>query len=83
MLDQLSASLPNNLWLTKFTEKGGRITLSGVADNEKTVAVFMRNLESSPYYKKVELSVTEQTKVGDNKMQKFSLDSDIEAPPSK
>ncbi|WP_029918138.1 PilN domain-containing protein [Pelobacter seleniigenes] len=83
LLDQLSASLPDNLWLTKFTEKGGRINLSGVADNEKTVAVFMRNLESSPYYKKVELSVTEQTKVGDDKMQKFSLDSDIEAPPSK
>ncbi len=83
LLDQLSSALPDNLWLTKFVEKGGRINLSGIADNEKTVAAFMKNLEHSIYYQKVELSVTEQTKIGDNKMQKFTLDCNAETPPSK
>jgi len=83
LLDELSSALPDNLWLTKFTEKSGKITLSGMANNEKTVAVFMRNLDASPYYQSVELSVTEQTKVVGKKMQKFTLRCRIEKPATK
>ncbi len=83
LLDELSTSLPDKLWLTKFKEKGGKINLSGVADNENTVAVFMRNLDASPYYKNVELAVTEQTKAGDRKMQKFTLNCSVETPSSE
>ncbi len=83
LLDELSAALPEKLWLTKFSEKGGQINLAGVADSENTVAAFMRNLDSSPYYKNIELSVTEQTKAGDQKMQKFTLKCSVEAPPSE
>jgi type IV pilus assembly protein PilN len=80
LLDDLSSSLPEKLWLTKFSEKGGSIHLEGVADNENIVAEFMRNLDSSPYYKNIELAVTEQTKAGDAKMQKFTLNCSVEAP---
>ncbi len=83
LLDELSAALPEKLWLTKFSEKGGGINLSGVADNENTVAVFMRNLEASPYYENIELSVTEQTKAGDRKMQKFTLNCSVTLPSSE
>ena len=83
LLDELSTSLPDKLWLTKFKEKGGQINLSGVADSENSVAVFMRNLDASPYYKNVELAVTEQTKAGDRKMQKFTLNCSVETPPSE
>ena len=83
LLDELSTSLPDRLWLTKFSEKGGKIKLSGVADNENTVAVFMQNLDGSPYYKDIELAVTEQTKAGDEKMQKFTLNCSVEAPSSE
>jgi len=80
LLDELSASLPDKLWLTKFSEKSGKINLAGVADSENTVAVFMKRLDSSPYYKNVELSVTEQTKAGGRKMQKFTLNCSVEVP---
>ena len=83
LLDELSTALPDNVWLTKFSEKNGNISISGIADNEETVAAFMKNLDSSPYYRDIELSVTEQTKIGDNKMQKFSLNCNVETPPSK
>ncbi|SEA65197.1 type IV pilus assembly protein PilN [Desulfuromusa kysingii] len=83
LLDELSAALPEKLWLTKFSEKSGQINLSGVADNENTVAEFMRNLDASPYYKNIELSVTEQTKAGERKMQKFTLNCSVETPPSE
>jgi type IV pilus assembly protein PilN len=83
LLDELSTSLPDKLWLTSFKEQGGQIKLSGVADNENTVAVFMRHLDASPYYKNVDLAVTEQTKAGDRKMQKFTLSCSVEAPSSE
>ena len=83
LLDELSSALPDKLWLTKFTEKNGSITLSGIADSENTVADFMKNLDASPYYQNIELSVTEQAKVGENKMQKFTLSCKVQMPSSK
>jgi len=80
LLDELSRALPDKVWLTQFTEKAGKIDLAGVGDTEQTVAAFMNNLEKSPYYKGVELSVTEQTTVGGVKMQKFTLKCRTEKP---
>jgi type IV pilus assembly protein PilN len=83
LLDELSSSLPEKLWLTKFSEKGGSITISGIADSENTVADFMNSLDASPYYQNIELGVTEQTMVGENKMQKFTLSCKVQMPSSK
>ena len=83
LLDELSSALPDALWLTDFSEKSGQIKLSGIADNEETVAGFMRNLEASPFYRGVELSVTEQSIIGDTKMQKFTLNCAAETPLAK
>lgn len=80
LLDELSRALPSKVWLTSFSEQGGGVSLAGYGDSEKTVASFMDNLEKSPYYKNVELSVTEQTAVGDVKMQKFTLKFRTEKP---
>ncbi|SHI69068.1 type IV pilus assembly protein PilN [Malonomonas rubra DSM 5091] len=80
LLDELSIALPEKVWLTQFSESEGNIKLSGFGDSEKTVALFMQKLEKSPYYKDVELSVTEQSAVGDVKMQKFSLNCKSEKP---
>ncbi len=75
-----SLSLPNKLWLTKFSEDSGNIAIDGVGVNQTVVAEFMRNLGNSPYYENVELAVTEQTKLGDVKVQKFSLSCRAEKP---
>jgi len=83
LLDDLSSALPDKLWLTKYSEKAGKITLTGFADSENTVADFMERLESSPYYEQIELSVTEQSKVGENKMQKFTLNCKAQLPSTK
>lgn len=83
LLDELSHALPDKVWLTSFTEKGGRINLAGFGVDEHIVANFMENLESSKYYRNVELSVTEQAKVGGKKIQKFTLKCRTETPSSK
>ncbi len=73
LLDELSNSLPEKLWIDKFSEKGGNITISGIADSENTVAEFMNELNSQNHYKDIELKVTQQTKINEIKMQKFTL----------
>jgi len=86
LLDELSTALPplpDKVWLSKFTESGGSIALDGIGDNERSVARFMRNLDASPYYRNIELSVTQQTNIAGLKMQKFSLKCQTESPGTK
>jgi type IV pilus assembly protein PilN len=80
LLDELVKVLPDKLWIESFKESGGNISIEGVGLNEETVAVFMKDLESSPYYKDVELKVTQQTKKKELKLQKFSLACKSESP---
>ncbi|OEU64425.1 MAG: hypothetical protein BA870_00355 [Desulfuromonadales bacterium C00003094] len=86
LLDELSRVLPDKLWLSSVKESGGRVSIKGVGLNEETVARFMRDLEASPYYQQIELKVTEQTKQGGLKLQKFDISCRAEtsaAPKAK
>lgn len=81
LLDSLSSALPEKLWLTSFKESGGTVNIGGLGMSEETVAVFMRNLEESPYFRNVELQVTEQTSLSDGpRLQKFELSCAVESP---
>ena len=73
LLDDLSNALPEELWLTSFSEQNGSIDLAGIADTEQRVATFMQTLEQSRHYSNIELTVTEQTTVGNRRMQRFTL----------
>lgn len=80
LLDELSRVLPDKLWIDSFKESKGAISIKGVGLNEETVARFMRELEASPYYKQVDLKVTEQTKKSGLKLQKFDISCRAETP---
>lgn len=73
LLDELAKAVPEKLWLTSFKETAGTINLSGIAFGEETVASFMRRLDESAFFQKVELQVIEQTKQGDTKLHKFTI----------
>lgn len=83
LLDELSLAVPEKLWLTTFSESGGNVTLQGIGFNEATVAAFLRDLESSPYYRNVELTITTQVSQGGVKMQKFDVICQTETPPKQ
>ncbi|MEZ4600216.1 MAG: PilN domain-containing protein [Syntrophotaleaceae bacterium] len=83
LLDELSRVLPEKLWLEDFKETAGSISIKGIGLNEATVARFMRDLETSPYYQGVELQVTEQTTEKSGlKLQKFDLTCQVQRPAS-
>jgi type IV pilus assembly protein PilN len=80
LLNELSLALPEKLWVVDYSVSGNQVTIKGVCFSEKIVADFMRNLEASPYYRGVELGVTEQSTVNDVKLQKFTLTCQTEKP---
>jgi type IV pilus assembly protein PilN len=80
LLDELSLALPDKLWLTSFKESGGSVNLSGVALNEDTVALFLKQLERSPYYQSVELQVIEQASQSGVRVNKFNVVAKVETP---
>jgi type IV pilus assembly protein PilN len=88
-LATLSDVTPDQLWIEKYKENGSQINISGVALNEELIAQFIRALESSASYEKVELIVSEQKDISGNKLKRFDLSFKIEEtkpvvePPKK
>ncbi len=72
-LAKLSDAVPEKLWLTKYTESGGNVSLGGLAFNEDIIAAFMRNLQASGDFVNVELVVSEQAEVSGLKLKKFEI----------
>jgi type IV pilus assembly protein PilN len=84
LLDALYSALPDKLWLTQFQESAGRATISGIGVNEESVALFMRNLESSDFFENVELKVTKQIVQEKIKFHQFDLSCNtINVKPDK
>ena len=73
----LSDIVPEKLWLTRYSENGPQVTISGVAFNEELIATFMRNLQASEEFGNVELQVSEQSELSGTKVKKFDLTCDI------
>lgn len=73
ILNALYEEMPDKLWLTKFNERDGKASISGIGVNEETVALFMKNLEASDYFEGVELKVTKQIVQDNIKFQQFDL----------
>jgi type IV pilus assembly protein PilN len=64
MLDEVSKSLPDFVWLTTLDQSGSRIVMSGESNGLTAVADFIQNLQRSGWFPKVDLvSSQEQNNV--------------------
>lgn len=64
MLDEVSKSLPDFVWLTSLDQSGARIVMSGESNGLTAVADFIQNLQRSGWFPKVDLvSSQEQNNV--------------------
>jgi type IV pilus assembly protein PilN len=52
LLDEISRSLPERLWLNEMTQTGSDFTLLGTTDSLTAVSDFVANLESTRWFKK-------------------------------
>ena len=69
LLDEISKSLPDRLWLNDMTQTGAEFTMSGMTDSLTAVSDFVANLESTRWFKKpveiLDSQVQTDAKAGD------------------
>jgi type IV pilus assembly protein PilN len=76
MLDELSAQLPDFIWLTGMSQSPGSINVEGVAASYVSIADYIRKLEDTAYFQNVELVDARQEK----EYTKFQLRSQVVTP---
>lgn len=60
LLDELSRSLPDRVWLTSLTEQAGRVDLEGRAVTNAEIVEYINNLKASSHIKDIELVESRQ-----------------------
>jgi len=80
LLDGVSSSLPERVWLNSLEETQRGIQLKGYAYSNVDVAQFMSNLEKSEYFSDVELLQSGQANVADHKVMVFSMNMKYHPP---
>ena len=55
VLDDISRSLPDKMWLVSIKDASGSLQISGKSFDNVSIAAFMENLERSPSFGSVEL----------------------------
>lgn len=86
VLDQISRSVPDRLWLSEMSQAGSDFTLVGFATSMTALSDFVAAIESTTWFKRpveiIDSQVTADAKTGD--LVKFSLKAtyfDPDAPP--
>ena len=69
ILDELSLIIPDKAWITSLSNKGDSMVLEGQALDNTTIAVFMKQLQSSKHFDNVNLVLSQQ----EGGRQKFSI----------
>lgn len=77
-LATLSDSTPDQLWLESYKEAGDTIKIAGLAMNEELIAQYIRALEASADYERVDLVVSEQKDLSGTKVKRFELTLQLE-----
>lgn len=80
ILDQISRTLPEWVWLTETGYAGDSITIKGRAINNNLVAEYISNLENSPYFKNVNVPNSIQKTTGNNVFYEFTITAQFESP---
>lgn len=60
LMDDLNSAVPESVWLRSIAEEGNRLEIKGRALENQDIALFIRNLQRSPYFKEVDLSESRQ-----------------------
>lgn len=72
-LEAISAAIPEKCWIETLSIQPEKVTLSGVALNNHTIANFMTALGQSGRFRDVVLGAAEQTRVANTKLVRFNL----------
>ncbi|RME50636.1 MAG: hypothetical protein D6795_09730 [Deltaproteobacteria bacterium] len=82
LMEELSISIPEKVWLQEFDNLGKQLKLKGFAVEIVHVSDFMQNLENSPYFSEVKLEeVTSEGIRGGVSVHRFELKLTVNTKP--
>jgi type IV pilus assembly protein PilN len=73
LLDEVSARLPEGIWLVGLSDKGGLVEISGHAFSNTELVTYVQSLKGSKHLTDVTLLESRQQKVGDALIYRFKL----------
>jgi len=79
-LARMSDIVSERMWLTRYAESGGVVSISGLAYSEELIADFMNKIQGSPEFTNVELQVSEQQEISGVKLKKFDITCSLNVP---
>jgi type IV pilus assembly protein PilN len=80
ILDELASRIPERVWLTSLSANNGQVELQGLSLDNELIALFLTQLNDSPYFANVELGETELKTVKDLKLNTFKIHAQLESP---
>jgi Tfp pilus assembly protein PilN len=84
LLDKISTSVPDRLWLTDMKQTGDAIQMDGQTSTLTALADFIGNLENTGYFKRpVEIISSTEEKVNGMDLIKFQMKADFQIPGSQ
>jgi type IV pilus assembly protein PilN len=73
LLEEISKSLPDRVWLVSMSEQGGKIDLDGKAVTNAEIVDFINNLKASRYMSDIQLIESRQVSEGGIPVYSFKL----------
>jgi type IV pilus assembly protein PilN len=80
VMDELATHIPERVWITDLRADNGRIDLTGMSLDNELVALFLTELNDSPYFAAVELEKTELKEIDKLKLNTFEISARLESP---
>jgi len=77
-LDDLATEIPNRVWLTKISEKGGSVTVEGSAIDPEDVSAFMKSLQKSRYFSGVVLGFSKAKRNSEVTLYEFKITARVD-----
>jgi type IV pilus assembly protein PilN len=73
LLDELVRTLPDGVYLNKFSQRDRGLTMEGAAQSNARVSDYMRNIDSSEWFTGPRLSLIRTSEVNRRRIANFSL----------
>jgi type IV pilus assembly protein PilN len=80
LLDELVRTLPDGVYLNKFSQRDRGLTMEGAAQSNARVSDYMRNIDSSEWFTGPRLRLIKTTEVNRRRIANFSLSGNQKAP---
>lgn len=80
MDDVASHTPPDRMWLTQLSQNSSGLEVTGMSQDNQTIARYMDELENSPYLSNVTLGKSDMKKYADRDLKEFTLRSSIDMP---